>query len=258
MRPLPRFTARKDVIICAMAYPTGKDRLRDSVWRRLIDEGVTHCDAYGSIPPFAGAAAAAARLAELDFWKQARVIKANPDVAQLAVRQRALLDGKLLYMAVPRLATPRPFFRLDPAVLPHPVEDAAAKEVAAVVAPTVGVDEMRPIDVVICGSVAVNRTGSRLGKGAGYSDLEIALLVQAGLVTDRTVIVAPVHEVQLTEEAIPVTEHDVGLDVIVTPERVLHCTRQRRPPGILWDHLSPEKVAAIPVLAAAAGKQGAD
>jgi hypothetical protein len=33
----------------------------------------------------------------------ARVVKANPDKAQRAVRARVLTEGKVLYMAVPRL-----------------------------------------------------------------------------------------------------------------------------------------------------------
>jgi 5-formyltetrahydrofolate cyclo-ligase len=40
-------------------------------------------------------------------------IKANPDSAQWPVRQRALEDGKTVYVAVPRLAEPEPFFALE-------------------------------------------------------------------------------------------------------------------------------------------------
>jgi 5-formyltetrahydrofolate cyclo-ligase len=39
-------------------------------------------------------------------WQAAGTLKANPDSAQLPVRQRALEDGKTVYMAVPR--PPRP------------------------------------------------------------------------------------------------------------------------------------------------------
>ena len=42
------------------------------------------------------------------------MIKANPDKAQRAVRARALTEGKVLYMAVPRLAHELPFYLLDP------------------------------------------------------------------------------------------------------------------------------------------------
>jgi hypothetical protein len=41
-------------------------------------------------------------------------LKANPDKAQRAVRARALIEGKVLYMAVPRLADQLPFYLLDP------------------------------------------------------------------------------------------------------------------------------------------------
>jgi 5-formyltetrahydrofolate cyclo-ligase len=71
------------------------------------------------------------------------------------------------------------------------------------------------VDLVVCGSVAVNRDGARVGKGGGFSDPELALLVVAG-------------------------------------EEVITCGRARRPPGILWDHLDAAKVAAIPALAARA------
>lgn len=192
----------------------------------------------------------AERLAELDEWQRAATVKANPDWAQLPVRIRALKDGKLLYMAVPRMASLEPFYVLDPKTLTVSAEEAAGKKGAAQVARRLGVESMRPIDVVVCGSVAVNRSGARIGKGAGYSDLEVALLTEAGLVTDETVIVAPVHSLQVVDEDIPETEHDVSVDYIVTPDEVIHCTNPRRPPGLVWTDLTPEKIAAIPVLAA--------
>jgi hypothetical protein len=37
---------------------------------------------------------------------------------------------------------------------------------------------------------------SRRPKGAGYADLEIGLLAEAGLLTDRTVIATTVHALQ--------------------------------------------------------------
>lgn len=79
---------------------------------------------------------------------------------------RALAEGKLVYIAVPRLAGERPFYVLDPAELTVPPAEAASSKVAASVAYKVGVKEMQPVDLIICGSVAVNRHGARLGKGA--------------------------------------------------------------------------------------------
>lgn len=102
--------------------------------------------------------------------------------------------------------------------------------------------------MVICGSVAVNRSGARIGKGAGYSGLEVALLVEAGLVTSQTVIVAPLHQLQVIDDVIPETAHDFSVDLIVTPEQVIRCDNPRRPKGIVWDELKEDQVTAIPLL----------
>jgi 5-formyltetrahydrofolate cyclo-ligase len=52
---------------------------------------------------------------------------------------------------------------------------------------------------------------------------------------------------------IPVTGHDVLVDFIVTPERVIDCRPGRglrRRPAIDWADLTDEKIAAIPLLTA--------
>ena len=53
-------------------------------------------------------------------WAAARVLKANPNKAQRPVRARALTEGKVLLMAVPRLADELPFYLLDPEYLTFP------------------------------------------------------------------------------------------------------------------------------------------
>lgn len=238
-----------------MSIDDDKQAIRDKVWRLLEREHAAPSGSYGKIPSFEGADRTAALLAGLDIWQQAETVKANPDHAQLPVRVRVLRDGKLLYMAVPKMAGDQPFYLLDPKFLELPVEEAADKSGAAKVARRVGVSEMGSIDIVVCGSVAVNRSGARIGKGAGYSDLEVALLIEAGLVTHKTVIVAPVHQLQVIDDVIPETEHDFSVDLIVTPTEVISCTSPRRPRGIIWSDLTPEIVGAIPVLATRAAQQ---
>ncbi|ADD41701.1 5-formyltetrahydrofolate cyclo-ligase [Stackebrandtia nassauensis] len=225
-----------------------KQAVRERVWTLLDEAKAVPPDSYGKIPGFFGAEQTAERLAKLDIWKRARTIKSNPDYAQLPIRARALEDGKLLYMAVPKIAGLKPFFRIDPSELDVPAVQAAEKATASKSAKRVGIDEMTPIDMVICGSVAVNRSGARIGKGAGYSDIEVALLIAAGLVTEETTIVATVHQLQVIEEGIPETTHDFSVDVIVTPEEVVECGNRRRPGGIVWGEMPKEKIQAIPVL----------
>jgi 5-formyltetrahydrofolate cyclo-ligase len=115
-----------------------------------------------------------------------------------------------------------------------------------------GIDDVPRLDLVVCGSVCVNRQGARIGKGGGYSDLEMALGRAAGWIDDRTVIVTTVHPIQVVDADLPETDHDFRLDLVVTPDEVIECPRHRRPPGILWDHLDQDKIDSIPALSALA------
>lgn len=230
-----------------------KQSARERMWTRLEQARAVAPGVYGRIPAFIGADKAADRLAALPVWQCAQVVKAVPDKAQLPVRARALADGKLVYMAVPMLADALPFYLLDPKTLTARPVEAAAKEGAARLARKVGVENMQPVDLVVCGSVTVNRDGVRLGKGAGYSDIEVAILHEAGLISPDTTIVTTVHALQVVDAPLPETEHDFSVDLIITPDEVISCGPARRPQGLVWEHLSPQKIAAIPVLAARLG-----
>jgi 5-formyltetrahydrofolate cyclo-ligase len=222
------------------------------VWALLEQKGAARFPgAHGRIPNFVGAEAAAERLASLPEWHRARVVKANPDSPQLPVRSRALKDGKLVFMAVPKLAEPRPFVRLDPSRISGTVRSAASIKGGMKQGRPVLFGQMRRVDLVVCGTVAVNRSGARVGKGGGYSDLEFALLTEAGLIDDKTMIATTVHDLQVVDEGLPETDHDFRVDIIVTPSAVIRtgASARQRPTGILWPHLDPEKIAAIPVLA---------
>jgi 5-formyltetrahydrofolate cyclo-ligase len=234
------------------AIDQAKQAIRIQVWDLLVEERAAEAGVHGYIPAFAGADHAADRLAELPEWQAAQVIKAVPDRAQQPVRERALRDGKLLYVAVPKLAAELPFYVLDPAGFTVGPAEAATREHATRHARKVSVEDMRRVDIVVVGSVAVNRRGTRVGKGAGYCDIEVALLQEAGRIGPSTVIVTTVHPLQVIDDAIPETEHDFSVDLIVTPDDVIECEPQRRPTGLYWSTLPPDKIAAIPVLAARA------
>jgi 5-formyltetrahydrofolate cyclo-ligase len=229
-----------------------KAALREEVWAALDRPGVARFPRPANrIPNFVGAEAAAARLAATEQWEAAGTLKANPDSPQWPVRTRALVDGKLVYMAVPRLAEDAPFFLLDPARLSDGPRAASSIKGASRSARTVAVADLTPVDLVVTGCVAVDSTGARLGKGGGFSDLELAIAAEAGLVDARTVVVTTVHELQVLDDGrIPTTGHDVHVDVVVTPDRVLRCPRPRhhRLPHLRWRELTDDKIAAIPVL----------
>lgn len=228
-----------------------KADLRDRVWSLLEREDVDRFPgARGRIPNFTGAEGAADRLRETGPWKRASTLKANPDSPQWPVRQRALEDGRTVYMAVPRLADERPFFLLDPAELEETARKASSIRGASRAGRQVAVDEMEPVDLVVTGCVAASPDGARLGKGGGFSDLEYALAREAGLVGPDTPVATTVHELQVVEPGtIPMTAHDIPLDLIATPGRTITPeARPGRPGGVDWSLLTEEKIGSIPLL----------
>ena len=232
------------------AVLAAKAALRHEVWDALRAAKVARFPgAEGRIPNFTGAEAAARRLRSSAQWQAARTVKANPDSPQWPVRQGALEDGKTLYMAVPRLAEERPFFLLDPADLRASPRQASSIKGASASARTVDLHELEPVELVVTGCVAVGRDGARLGKGGGFSDLEFAVAAAAGLIGPGTVVATTVHPLQVRDAGvIPVTDHDMAVDLVVTPDEVIETGARRRPPSIAWGDLTEEKVAAIPLL----------
>jgi len=155
-----------------------------------------------------------------------------------------------VYMAVPRLRASACFIEVDPARLGANSGRAAGIKGAAALGRAVTSAAVRPIDLIVCGSVAVNGRGARVGKGGGDSDLEYGLLREHGLVTARTPVVTTVHPLQLVPHEIEMRPHDIVLDWIATPEGLLHCGGGlTRPRGLYWEYLDDSKTAAVPALA---------
>ena len=227
-----------------------KDEIRQNVWKLLQEQKVARFPgAEGRIPNFIGAEACAKQLAQTPYWKKAKVLKINPDSPQRAIRQRALVEGKVIYMAVPRLRSEKPFIELDPKKLKCSPYVASSIKGAGQHGRPVRLNEVPKIDLVVCGSVAVNRHGARVGKGGGYSDLEFALLHEQKKIGADAPIVTSVHRLQIVDEEIPMTDHDIPLSAIVTPEEIIETQSSfPRPKAIYWSLLPQEKVDDIPVL----------
>lgn len=234
-------------------YNQDKDQLRSQIWALLKQQGICRRDPTGHIPNFEGAIEAAEQLVALPLWQQAKVIKCNPDAPQLPVRLRALQQSKTLYMAVPRLTNRRCFVQLTAAVLQADGIDLAAAAIARNAlkyGKFVSFVEMEPIDLVMVGCVAVAKSGGRTGKGAGFADLELAMLKSFGLVQDRTPIVTTVHSLQIVpDDRLPMQPHDWAVDWIVTPAGAIETEADYlRPVGLMWDAIRPEQYKKIPIL----------
>jgi 5-formyltetrahydrofolate cyclo-ligase len=208
-----------------------KQELRNKIWSLLESQGIAaYPGAHGRIPNFIGAGGAAERLAALPIWRRALTVAATPDLPQLPVREWALRDGKVVYMEVPRLSGPAPFLEIDPVTVP-PAKAAwaASLDGAYACGHFVRPIAMRPVDLVVVGSVAVSRDGARLGKGGGFSDRGYALIREAQLASASVPVATTVHEAQIVEPyRIPMLAHDLWVDAIVTPRRILCTSPSRR------------------------------
>lgn len=72
-----------------------------------------------------------------------------------------------------------------------------------------------------------------------------------GAIDEHTPVVTTIHDEQLVDD-IPTDKllrHDVPVDIICTPTRIIHTnTAIPKPEGIYWDLLSPQKLAQVKVL----------
>lgn len=230
-----------------------KDKLRVEVWTALENQGASVGTVFSHIPNFEGADQAAARLAELSIWKNAKVVKCNPDAPQIPVRLRALQDGKLLYAPVPELAKDYPFLELDPEDLKKrgiTFESAAPIEGALKHGRRVQFQEMKPFDIAVVGCVAVTRRGGRTGKGGGFADLELGIFREMSLVNSNTPIVTTVHSLQVVgDERVTMSAHDTPLNWIITPGEVIETnTTYPQPDGVYWDSIQEDQFRDIPFL----------
>ncbi|XP_048462030.1 methenyltetrahydrofolate synthase domain-containing protein isoform X4 [Rhincodon typus] len=189
--------------------------VRQKVWDYMEANNLANFPrpVHHRIPNFKGAAQAARNLPNLQEFKNARIIKVNPDKPQENVRLLTL-EG---------------------------VKDFSVP---------IGLDANIHVDLVVVGSVAVSDKGWRIGKGEGFADLEYAMMVSMGAVDENTVVVTTVHDCQLLD--IPeelMDNHDLTVDYILTPTRVIktNCSCSK-PQGIIWSKVDSEMMEKIPIL----------
>ena len=232
---------------------SAKDILRFEVWSLLEERSVSIGPVWSRIPNFIGAEKAAHKLAELEIWKTAKIVKSNPDSPHVPVRLRALEDGKLVYVPVPELVKDYPFIELDPNILQErniSFEQVAPIKGAMEHGRKVGFQDMKPFDLAVVGCVAASRNGGRTGKGGGFADLEMGIFREMGLVNADTPIVTTIHSLQIKEDELIIMDaHDTPLDWIITPDEVIETqTLIAQPEGVNWDTIQSDQYENIPFL----------
>ena len=265
-----------------------KWKIRKAVWDYLEEKDLAQFPrpVHHRIPNFIGADDAAERLATLPEFQSANMVKVNPDTPQRQVRHLVLENGKTLLTPQPRLRTG--FFstlKHGTEAIPSdlPIEQLTSSKGAAKNGTPITLYEKYTVDLVVVGSTAVcPETGARVGKGEGFAELEWGILSQQGnLDADNVLVVTTIHDCQVFDGGVEepwkslmkqleeeqkedgiadgatitkspfgtLTQHDVPVDIIVTPTRIIHVSnRLPKPSGVYWDLLSPQKLAQISVL----------
>ena len=218
-------------------------RLRRVVWDRLAQvakpDSRFHLDFTSFIPDFEGSSKCVDVIRQMPEYRSARTIVTMPDNNLEGFRCQALADGKKLLVFT--------YGMLRGVVMLNEYQvSSKARSLAATLdgmerfGSQLSFEELRsagPLDLLVTGAAAVSREGVHFGKGHGYLDLEWGLLSEMGLVGPSTPVIVSVHDCQVVDEPVPHAEHDVTVDVIVTPSEVILCRPLPKPTGLVWDRL---------------------
>ena len=206
-----------------MTLKQEKESIRKSIYDKLFNEGD-----YGKIPDFKGSDIAAKLLATTNEWKNSKTIFCSPDSAQIPVRFLALKENKNLIMASPNLE--HGYLFLEGNKLNGKEKEASIKEGAFDYCSkffdfgqkdsSINDSLEIAIDMVVEGSVGVDRLGNRIGKGKGFADREIEDLFKKNLIDENTPLVTTIHPFQLVEN-VPMESHDKRLNMIVTTREII-------------------------------------
>ncbi|XP_039744661.1 methenyltetrahydrofolate synthase domain-containing protein isoform X1 [Pteropus medius] len=230
-----------------------KQDIREQIWDYMESQNLADFPrpVHHRIPNFKGSYLACQNIKDLEVFARTREVKVDPDKPLEGVRLLALQSKKTLLVPTPRLRTGL-FNRITPP--PGATKDmlrkCATSEGVKNYSVPVGLDSRVLVDLVVVGSVAVSEKGWRLGKGEGYADLEYAMMVSMGAVSQETPVVTIVHDCQVIDipEAL-LEDHDLTVDYILTPTRVIATGCERpKPTGITWSKISCEVMGKIPVL----------
>ena len=213
------------MLIDIMSLKEEKESIRKSIYEKLFNEcqSLRPNGDYGKIPNFKGSDIAARLLAGTEEWKNSKNIFCSPDSAQIPVRYLALKENKNIIMASPNLENG--YLYLEGKNLDGKEREASTKEGAFIhCSRFFDFGECSSfdvaIDMVVEGSVGVDRFGNRIGKGKGYGDREIEDLFNKNLINEKTPLVTTIHPFQLIDY-IPTESHDRKLNMIVSTDEVI-------------------------------------
>jgi 5-formyltetrahydrofolate cyclo-ligase len=217
-----------------------KDEIRKEMWELLENNPAAFPKPWSphGVPNFVGVYEAAEKLKELPEWRDAKAIKFSLSLPLELARKLALQDDKIVYVGMAK--EEKCYVELNPGF-------SKGQNVSPIWSPFLeaylfgrGVDprEMRKIDLSIASSLAVTVKGFKLGKGQGSADLTYAIGRDFGIISDETTLVELAHPLQVLDYDIPIERHDVPVDYILTPEKIIKTSgHYPKPKGVYWEDL---------------------
>lgn len=193
-----------------------KEEIRRKIWEYMEKNNLVSFPrpCYGRIPNFIGCEKAARKLYELEEFLKAKGVFSAPDGVLKEARRIVLKEGKSLIVALPHIE----------GYLEIKGKELADKAITIKNFRKYGKEPKTFIEIFIQGSVAVDLKGNRLGKGRGYGDKEYKDLKIMGLLK-KPLVVTIVHDCQVLEDFSYLAEpHDIKVDVILTPTRLIRIT----------------------------------
>jgi len=189
---------------------------------------------------------AAEKLRKLGTYRDAATVFATPHESLYQARINCLADGKNLLMPGPGIR--EGFFLLKARSVPFKNISMAVtyKGLEKYGQPLKGssISEL-PADLLLTGSLAIDRTGGRIGDGYGFFDLCCALLHALNGVRHDAGILTFIQEEQISREILPQDTWDIKMTGAITPGQILHFEPSTQKVKIFWDALPHDRLKRI-------------
>jgi len=195
-------------------------------------------------PQFQGADDAAKRVASLPEFLSAKVVLVSPGVGVMS--DVVLQEDKMLVSPTPGLREDKVFQQL----VKKEVVDETVSGKRGPKYQRLKLEEDVKIDLLVVGSMLVDKLGRRMGKKRDQVGMEFVL---GGKSVKKAMVITLVLDCQVVEE-IPESMFcaaDIPVDIIVTPTKVIRVKNKLpKPDSILWSRVTQGMMESIPLLEA--------
>ena len=188
----------------------------------------------------------AEQLRKLGLYRDAATVFATPHESLFQARINCLTDGKNLLMPGPGIR--EGFFLLKAHSIPFKNISVAVtcKGLEKYGKLLKGSDLSKlPVDLLLTDSLAIDRTGGRIGDGNGFFDLCCALLKELGGLGHDRGILTFIQEEQISGDMLPQDRWDIKMTGAITPKQILHFEHSTQEVKIFWDALPHDRIKRI-------------